>query len=209
MLIKKTFHFYAAHRNQSLKGKCSNIHGHRYGVTCYFEVHRNPNNPSVTVLFEDYDKIEKLLKDKYDHSMLIDIHDELYSTITNTHNAGKTLLPLKVVEMNGPTSVENLCYELYGDITDMDFELVQIEVQETDTSTVIYNRKDFEEDFSSELRRETNRIDSCDHEFVGLTCKNCGITQYLLNVMKRKADDRTNRPHPPNSKSTETEPPVA
>ncbi|MCO6458731.1 MAG: 6-carboxytetrahydropterin synthase, partial [Pirellulaceae bacterium] len=40
MLIRKEYKFYAAHRNEELSDKCRNLHGHRYGVTCFFEVER-------------------------------------------------------------------------------------------------------------------------------------------------------------------------
>ena len=38
MIIQKEYKFYAAHRNEELTDKCRNLHGHRYGVTCFFEV---------------------------------------------------------------------------------------------------------------------------------------------------------------------------
>ena len=36
MLIQKDYKFYAAHRNEELHDKCRNLHGHRYGVSCFF-----------------------------------------------------------------------------------------------------------------------------------------------------------------------------
>ena len=40
MMIQKEYRFYAAHRNEELHDKCRNLHGHRYGMTCFFEVER-------------------------------------------------------------------------------------------------------------------------------------------------------------------------
>lgn len=37
MIIQKDYKFYAAHRNETLKDKCSNLHGHRYGLRCFLK----------------------------------------------------------------------------------------------------------------------------------------------------------------------------
>jgi hypothetical protein len=42
-----------------------------------------------------------------------------------------------------PTSVENLAHRLFTEITAMGFRLQRIEIQETDTSTVLYTREDW------------------------------------------------------------------
>ena len=79
MLIEKVYKFYAAHRNEELKDKCSNLHGHRYGVRCFFKVERDG---AISTLFGDFDeKVEPWIKDKYDHGMLINIHDPLYEAL--------------------------------------------------------------------------------------------------------------------------------
>ena len=52
MIIQKSYKFYAAHRNEQLADKCHNLHGHRYGITCYFEVERTG---ALTTLFADFD----------------------------------------------------------------------------------------------------------------------------------------------------------
>ena len=41
MIIQKQYKFYAAHRNETLQDKCRNLHGHRYGLRCHFEVERD------------------------------------------------------------------------------------------------------------------------------------------------------------------------
>ena len=62
MIIQKEYKFYAAHRNETLQDKCSNLHGHRYGLKCFFEVERKGD---ITTLFGDFDaKIEPWLKNE-------------------------------------------------------------------------------------------------------------------------------------------------
>jgi 6-pyruvoyltetrahydropterin/6-carboxytetrahydropterin synthase len=139
MIIRKSYKFYAAHRNEELTDKCRNLHGHRYGVLCHFEVERNG---SISTLFSDFDaRVEPLLKGEYDHALLISIHDPLFATLTGHCERTGESLRMKVLDR--PTSVENLAYQLFGEITDLGFRLQQLEIQETDTSVCIYTREDW------------------------------------------------------------------
>jgi 6-pyruvoyltetrahydropterin/6-carboxytetrahydropterin synthase len=142
MIIEKRYKFYAAHRNEELQDKCSNLHGHRYGITCFFEVERTG---ALTTLFGDFDKkIEPFLKREFDHGMLINIHDELYHTLMD--HMARTGETLKLKRFHAPTTVENLAHLLFSEITEMGFRLQRIEVQETDSSVVIYTRDDWVHD---------------------------------------------------------------
>ncbi len=139
MMIQKQYKFYAAHRNEGLRDKCSNLHGHRYGVRCYFEVEREGD---ISTLFGEFDsRIEPWLKEHYDHGLLINVHDSLYESLQM--HMDRTGERLKLNEFDGATSVENLAHKLFSEITAMGFRLAQLEVQETDTSTVIYTREDW------------------------------------------------------------------
>ena len=139
MIIQKSYKFYAAHRNEELAGKCRNLHGHRYAIRCFFEVERSG---SISTLFEYFDhKIEPFLKDEYDHAMLINVNDPLYDSLcTHIERTGDVL---KLKRFHVPTSVENLAYRLFTEITDLGFRLNRLEVQETDTSVVVYTREDW------------------------------------------------------------------
>lgn len=142
MLIQKDYRFYAAHRNEELQDKCRNLHGHRYGLRCYFVVERTC---SYSTLFGDFDaRIEPFLKAEYDHGMLIHVNDSLYETLTQHMERTGETLKLKVLDR--PTSVENLAYQLFTEITEMGFQLDRIEVRETDTSVLEYSRQDWVQD---------------------------------------------------------------
>ena len=115
MIIQKEYKFYAAHRNETLADKCSNLHGHRYGLTCFFEVERNGD---ITTLFGDFDaKIEPWLKNEYDHGMLINVNDPLYDTLVD--HMQRTGEEFRLKKMERPTSVENLSWLMFTEITDM------------------------------------------------------------------------------------------
>lgn len=139
MIIEKQYRFYAAHRNESLHDKCSNLHGHRYGVRCHFQVERDGE---LSSLFGDFDsRIEPWLKEFYDHGMMIHRHDPLYETLQI--HMQRTGEKLKLNVFDGPTSVENLCHKMFTEITEMGFLLHHLQIQETDTSVVSYNREDW------------------------------------------------------------------
>lgn len=156
MIIQKQYKFYAAHRNEELQDKCRNLHGHRYGLTCHFQVERTG---SYSTLFSDFDdKIGPFLKEFYDHGMLINVSDPLYQTLKNhmlEHGED-----LKLREFEGPTSVENLAHQLFTEITRMGFELVRLDVQETDTSIVSYDRNDWEKDNAARIFSKSTPIDA-------------------------------------------------
>ena len=139
MIIRKKYKFYAAHRNEDLHDKCSNIHGHRYGVICFFEVERTG---SISTLFSDFDaKIEPYLKSNYDHAMLINVNDPLYLTLCD--HMKRTGEDFRFKKFNEPTSVENLSWHLFSEITAMGFILAKIEVKETDSSVFVYSKQDW------------------------------------------------------------------
>jgi len=139
MIIQKQYKFYAAHRNETLQDKCCNLHGHRYGVRCFFEVERDGD---ISTLFGDFDaQIEPWLKTHYDHGMLINIHDPLYETLR--YHMDRTGEVFRLCLFDRPTSVENLCHRLFTEITQMGLRLAQLEVQETDTSVISYTRADW------------------------------------------------------------------
>jgi 6-pyruvoyltetrahydropterin/6-carboxytetrahydropterin synthase len=139
MIIQKEYKFYAAHRNEELQDKCRNLHGHRYGIICFFEVERTG---ALTTLFGDFDeKIEPWLKTEYDHGMMIHKGDTLYETLLS--HMDRTGEELKLKLFDGPTTVENLAHKLFSEITEMGFTLNRLEVRETDSSVIIYTREDW------------------------------------------------------------------
>ena len=149
MIIRKEYKFYAAHRNEDLHDKCRNIHGHRYGIICSFEVERNG---SISTLFSDFDaKIEPYLKSYYDHAMLINVNDPLYLTLCD--HMKRTGEDFRFKKFNEPTSVENLSWHLFGEITAMGFILVQLEVKETDSSIFVYSKQDWLNDKSTFFKK--------------------------------------------------------
>ncbi|MEN0111749.1 MAG: 6-carboxytetrahydropterin synthase, partial [Planctomycetota bacterium] len=148
MIIQKEYKFYAAHRNEQLTDKCRNLHGHRYGLVCHFEVERTG---ALTTLFGDFDaKVEPHLKRHYDHGMLINASDPLYETLQEHERRTGEKFRFKLFD--APTTVENLAYTLFSEITEMGFTLAQIEVRETDSSVITYTHADWLADRQDQSR---------------------------------------------------------
>ena len=73
--------------------------------------------------------------------MLINVEDTLYETLVEHMN--RTGENLRLRKFNEPTTVENLAFHLFSEITEMGFRLEKIEVRETDSSVVSYTREDW------------------------------------------------------------------
>jgi 6-pyruvoyltetrahydropterin/6-carboxytetrahydropterin synthase len=89
--------------------------------------------------------------------MLISVSDPLYETLLD--HMRRTGEELKLKEFEVPTSVENLAYRLFTEITDLGFHLNRLEVRETDTSMVVCTREDWVPD-------RLFRSESVQHEVV-------------------------------------------
>ena len=143
MEIRKQYKFYAAHRNEELEGKCQNIHGHTYRVALFFE-NSIGENGNIGVLFEDFDEVFEPYFKIYDHSMLINRKDPLCECLEKFKS--ETGSSLKMVVFNRPTSVENLAHRIMNFcsyIKNKRIKVNKIEIQETDSSTVVYSKEDW------------------------------------------------------------------
>lgn len=138
--IEKKYHFYAGHRNEKLDDKCRNIHGHTYRVTLTLEFNENTKKDGVTLLFSDIDKKMAPLIESLDHSFLMNESDPLYDYLVQYENRTNDNLKINVFPFE--TSAENLAQYLYDEIKhELELPIAIIELQETDTSTVIYGTK--------------------------------------------------------------------
>ncbi|MEM6800878.1 MAG: 6-carboxytetrahydropterin synthase [Bacteroidota bacterium] len=130
MEIEKKYHFYAAHRNEYLEGKCQNLHGHTYFV--YVQLSFGSTDESgVSMLFESIDNIIDPIIKTLDHSTLIHEKDTDLIEAVNLLNSKRVVFPY-------PTSAENLAKYLYDTISASKLAVKEIRLQETTTSVVIY-----------------------------------------------------------------------
>ena len=134
MIISKKYHFYAGHRNENLKDKCSNLHGHTYYIIMDFDLDYNKDT-GITMLFSDIDLIVEPIIKQLDHSLLINKKDPLLKYLHLFMSEENTDLKLSV--LNNLTSAENLAEHIFK-LVEKNLPIKKLTLQETTTSSVIY-----------------------------------------------------------------------
>lgn len=127
MIVTKEFHFYAAHRNEEIGGKCANIHGHRYGLAVSVEAEKTS---SVSILFEDLERTVEPLMRRLDHCLLLNKHDPCAQRLIDSGACGK------IFWIDGPASAENVAEEFIRVLRHSGLNVVSMTIRETDTSSV-------------------------------------------------------------------------
>jgi len=134
MVVSKKYHFYSGHRNENLDDKCFNLHGHTYYVTMDFNFKYN-NSTGITMLFSDIDLVVDPIIKELDHSLLIHHKDPLLPYLNLFMKEQKTSLKLTIIDK--PTSAENMAEYIF-ELVAKNLPIVKITLQETTTSTVVY-----------------------------------------------------------------------
>lgn len=137
MILTRTFKFYAAHRNEHLSDKCSNIHGHRYGVEVELRPTRT-DEAGVSILFGDVEKLLSPTFQRFDHALLIHCNDPAKERLLESQACGK------VVILDKPTSAENLCRELLARCVKACPHVNAVTLRETDSCTIRMDLRDLE-----------------------------------------------------------------
>lgn len=131
----KKYHFYAAHRNELLKDKCSSLHGHTYHVDVTFLFKQKDNG--ITMLFSDVDAIVEPIIKSFDHACLMHENDPLLPYLQKySQDTGDQM---KLVVINDATSLENLTVLIAGMIKKRIPELIRVSVRETESSIISIN----------------------------------------------------------------------
>lgn len=128
MIVTKRFHFYAAHRNVEIGGKCANLHGHNYSFILHVE---HEKKGSVTIPFDAVEDAMKPFMSKIDHSVLVNRFDPEFGSILSCPAMGN----LYVVGFE--TSAENLAIHLLALARSAGLNAIKIELKETESASVI------------------------------------------------------------------------
>ena len=130
-IIKRSFYFHAAHRNDDLpKERCYSIHGHTYYLDCHFAVEK-PEDKSYSVLFSDIERRVSTVTDIFEHSLIISRHDPFFKILEPTGT--------KLCVLDFTPSAENVAKVLFDRIKEATkLNLIQVDLRETTTSVVSY-----------------------------------------------------------------------
>lgn len=129
MIVKKKYHFYAAHRNEYLDDKCFNLHGHVYRFNVF--VKGVQKQDGTTILFNDIDKVVGQVIEALDHSCLVHVNDDKLMKALH-------ILGTKKYVFDYSTSAENIAMAIFNICRNNGLPIVKIELMETESSTVIY-----------------------------------------------------------------------
>ncbi len=149
MKFSRSFKFYAAHRNQHLSEKCASLHGHRYQVDYTVRMHPRSSEQEVTVLFCDFEKVEKDFTSIIDHSTLLDVMDPIKDYIVAAAVADAKADHWRIVFLPCPTSAENLACAILAEFSVMLLkklpriaEVLSLTLRETDSTAVTVTLED-------------------------------------------------------------------
>jgi len=112
-LLKRVYYFSAAHRIYKVNDIIDSIHGHNFKVTCNFKNVDPGNNikyHTISINHEYLDQlINKIIKDKYDHCLLLGRNDPLI----------KILKKDKITIICKNPTLELICQTLYFKIASL------------------------------------------------------------------------------------------
>lgn len=129
--IKRSYHFYAAHRNEELVGqKCANLHGHTYHVELELCFMKPGLEDGVTMLFEEIDKKIIFIINNFDHCLILHEKDPLLEVLRP--------FEFKMMVLEKPSSVENIAEFLFINAVRYLPELMSVSVRETESAVVTY-----------------------------------------------------------------------
>lgn len=128
VIVTKEFHFYAAHRNEEIGGKCANIHGHRYGLVVSVEAEKKS---SISMLFGEVEAFVEPLLRRLDHCLILNKSDPCAPALVHSGACGK------VYWIDGPASAENVAENLIGFLRNKcGLKVASLTLRETDSSSV-------------------------------------------------------------------------
>ena len=136
--------FDAAHFLHGYKGKCSNIHGHRWKVVARIaanEICQDIQNRDMLMDFGDFKKILKNLTDRVDHTLIIEKGSLKETTLSalREEDFAITELPFR------PTA-ERLAQYFFNKLKEQTVPVVEVLVYETPTNCASYREQHLSDD---------------------------------------------------------------
>lgn len=113
--VTKAFEFDAAHRLPDHKGKCCQIHGHRYRVEVTFSA-PDLNDEGMVIDFGDIStKFKAYLNSTWDHVLILDKDDELGLFLWSHKDELKKESTKKIMmtTMNSQPTAEAMAYRFF------------------------------------------------------------------------------------------------
>lgn len=141
-LLKSKVEFDMAHYLSGYKGKCSNIHGHRYTLVAKLKSNTLKEEGQLRGMVDDFSNFKKVLKEiaeEFDHKLIIENNSEgekvaeSLKALPNDFNI--LMLPYR------PTA-EEMSRDIFRKIKSKGFSIYEVELYETPSNSCIYREEE-------------------------------------------------------------------
>ncbi|MCR5103000.1 MAG: 6-carboxytetrahydropterin synthase QueD [Eubacterium sp.] len=135
-VIKSSSTFDSAHFLKDYKGKCANIHGHRWIVTVDAGSEKLETEGPSRGMVVDFGQLKKDMKHetkKLDHALIIEKGSLSEKTMEAMKSEGFT-----IVQMDFRPTAENLAKYFYDKMTEKGYKVMKVRVFETPENVAEY-----------------------------------------------------------------------
>ncbi|BEP28875.1 6-carboxytetrahydropterin synthase QueD [Helicovermis profundi] len=135
-LLKSESSFDSAHFLHGYKGKCSNIHGHRWRVEANVYADELQEKGELKGMVIDFGDIKSALKDIadfFDHSLIYEkgtLNLELIKLLNNEN--------FRLIEVKFRPTAENFAKHIFDLLEEKEFNVVSVTVYETPSNSATY-----------------------------------------------------------------------
>lgn len=139
-ILEAEHSFDSAHFLKHYKGKCGNIHGHRWRVVIKVkseELIKEGQLEGMVVDFGDLKKDLKEIVDYFDHAFIIEKNTLREETKKNLLEDG-----FRVIEVDFRTTAENFARHFYNLIKKRGYKVKSVTVYETPTNSATYEKNE-------------------------------------------------------------------
>lgn len=137
-ILKNEIQFDMAHYLSGYKGKCANIHGHRYRLIVKIASETLHQEGQLRGMVDDFGNIKKILKeveDFFDHKLILEDNEE-------GRKIGKSLSQMpnnfKIVYVPYRTTAEEMSRHIFNMLKEKGLNVYEIELFETPSNSCIY-----------------------------------------------------------------------
>lgn len=134
--LKTEQSFDSAHFLHGYKGKCSNIHGHRWTIVAEilaYELVEDGQLRGMVVDFADLKRDLKLIADSFDHSLIFETGTLKPTTIEALNSEG-----FKLVEVAFRPTAENFAKHVFDTLMSNGYNVKAVTVHETPNNSATY-----------------------------------------------------------------------
>lgn len=139
-ILKAEHSFDSAHFLTGYKGKCSNIHGHRWRVEIEVKAEglvKGGQLDGMVVDFGDLKQAVKQMVDEYDHALIIQKDTMREKTLECLKEDG-----FKMIEVSFRPTAENFAAFFFNTIKNQGFDVKRTAVYETPTNCAVYEERE-------------------------------------------------------------------